>query len=82
MGGDRSKVRPFLVTIGRHHVDALRLRRGGTGGGRSSRRVRGARRGELREFAWGQIALLSDPFGHGLCLLAFMGRRDDGLANG
>lgn len=43
----------------------------------------GARReGEVREFAWGRIALLSDPFGHGFCLLAFKGRGYDELANG
>lgn len=27
--------------------------------------------GAVRDFAWGRLASLSDPFGNGLCLLAF-----------
>lgn len=41
-------------------------------------RVAGARvEGELGDYAWGRIARLSDPFGHGLCLLEFRGRGYD-----
>lgn len=40
----------------------------------------GARReGELREHEWGRYAVLSDPFGNGLCLLQFLGRGYDAL---
>jgi predicted enzyme related to lactoylglutathione lyase len=40
----------------------------------------GARReGEISERTWGRMALLSDPFGHGLCLLQFTGRGYDEL---
>lgn len=30
---------------------------------------------------WGRIAILADPFGHGLCLLQFTGRGYDALLN-
>ncbi len=30
--------------------------------------------------AWGRIALLADPFGHGFCLLQFLGRGYDEIA--
>lgn len=30
--------------------------------------------GETREYAWGKLAVLSDPFGNGLCLIEFKGR--------
>lgn len=41
----------------------------------------GARReGEAREAAWGRMAVLADPFGHGLCLLQFVGRGYDEIA--
>ena len=41
----------------------------------------GARReGDVREAAWGRIATLADPFGHGLCLLQFLGRGYDEIA--
>ena len=29
---------------------------------------------------WGRIAILADPFGHGLCLLQFSGRGYDTIA--
>jgi catechol 2,3-dioxygenase-like lactoylglutathione lyase family enzyme len=32
--------------------------------------------------AWGRIAVLADPFGHGLCLLQFQGRGYDAIATG
>jgi len=28
----------------------------------------------IQSFAWGRLAVLSDPFGHGFCLLQFIGR--------
>lgn len=41
----------------------------------------GARReGELRTAAWGRIATVADPFGHGICLLQFLGRGYDAIA--
>lgn len=30
--------------------------------------------------AWGRIALLADPFGHGFCLIEFLGRGYDEIA--
>lgn len=30
--------------------------------------------------SWGRIAILADPFGHGLCLLQFSGRGYDAIA--
>ncbi|MBP7566244.1 MAG: VOC family protein [Burkholderiaceae bacterium] len=30
--------------------------------------------------AWGRLALLSDPFGHGVCLVQFLGRGYDELS--
>ncbi|MDH5833803.1 VOC family protein [Luteimonas kalidii] len=32
------------------------------------------REGEVREAAWGRIVRIADPFGHGWCLLQFLGR--------
>jgi lactoylglutathione lyase len=32
---------------------------------------------EIREYAWGRLALLSDPFGNGFCLLQFRARGYD-----
>jgi predicted enzyme related to lactoylglutathione lyase len=31
---------------------------------------------------WGRIALLADPFGHGLCLIEFLGRGYDEITTG
>lgn len=31
--------------------------------------------------AWGRIAVLADPFGHGLCVLQFLGRGYDEIAS-
>jgi predicted enzyme related to lactoylglutathione lyase len=39
----------------------------------------GATQETVREHAWGRIAVLSDPFGHGLCLLAFSERGYDAI---
>jgi predicted enzyme related to lactoylglutathione lyase len=36
--------------------------------------------GEIQTFAWGRIAMMSDPFGHGFCLLQFVGRGYDEVA--
>jgi catechol 2,3-dioxygenase-like lactoylglutathione lyase family enzyme len=35
--------------------------------------------GEIGEHAYGKLALMSDPFGHGFCLLEFRGRGYDEL---
>ena len=37
--------------------------------------------GAVAEQAWGRMANLADPFGHGLCLLEFRGRGYDELAD-
>ena len=36
--------------------------------------------GEPRKYKWGRIAMLADPFGHGLCLIQFLGRGYDEIA--
>lgn len=36
--------------------------------------------GPVREADWGRIAMLADPFGHGWCLLQFLGRGYDAIA--
>jgi predicted enzyme related to lactoylglutathione lyase len=36
--------------------------------------------GGVQEYDWGRMAVLADPFGHGFCLLQFVGRGYDGLA--
>ncbi|SDQ01882.1 VOC family protein [Ectopseudomonas guguanensis] len=33
--------------------------------------------GEIHEYDWGRLATLSDPFGHGLCLLQWRGKGYD-----
>jgi catechol 2,3-dioxygenase-like lactoylglutathione lyase family enzyme len=41
----------------------------------------GARRDlAVQQHAWGRLAVLSDPFGHGLCLLQFEGAGYDAIA--
>lgn len=37
--------------------------------------------GEPRTAAWGRIATLADPFGHGFCLIEFLGRGYDEIAS-
>jgi predicted enzyme related to lactoylglutathione lyase len=37
---------------------------------------------EPSEHAYGRLALLSDPFGHGVCLLQFNERGYDAIATG
>ena len=36
--------------------------------------------GSIQEFAWGRLATLGDPFGHGFCLLQFSDRGYDAVA--
>jgi predicted enzyme related to lactoylglutathione lyase len=36
--------------------------------------------GDIRDEAYGRIALMADPFGHGFCLLQFTGRGYDEIA--
>lgn len=36
---------------------------------------------EVRSAAWGKIVVLADPFGHGLCLIQFLGRGYDEVAD-
>ena len=43
------------------------------------RRAGATSEGAISEHAWGKMALLADPFGHGLCLLQFTGRGYDAL---
>jgi predicted enzyme related to lactoylglutathione lyase len=33
--------------------------------------------GEIETFTWGRLATMSDPFGHGFCLLQFLGKGYD-----
>jgi predicted enzyme related to lactoylglutathione lyase len=35
----------------------------------------------VRATAWGKLALLADPFGHGVCLVEFVGRGYDEIAS-
>ena len=35
---------------------------------------------EIRTGAWGRIVTVADPFGHGLCLIQFLGRGYDEVA--
>jgi predicted enzyme related to lactoylglutathione lyase len=35
---------------------------------------------EIRTAAWGRIVTIADPFGHGLCLIQFLGRGYDEIA--
>jgi lactoylglutathione lyase len=34
----------------------------------------------IRTAAWGKIVMLADPFGHGICLIQFLGRGYDEVA--
>jgi predicted enzyme related to lactoylglutathione lyase len=36
----------------------------------------------MRTNNWGKIAMLADPFGHGICLIEFVGRGYDEIATG
>jgi lactoylglutathione lyase len=37
--------------------------------------------GDMRTAVWGRIATLADPFGHGFCLIEFLNRGYDEIAN-
>lgn len=37
--------------------------------------------GKIGSYAWGRIARLADPFGHGFCLLEFRGRGYDEIGD-
>ena len=37
--------------------------------------------GEIRTHKWGRIAQMADPFGHGICLIQFLGRGYDEIAD-
>ena len=37
--------------------------------------------GQVRTNNWGKIAMLADPFGHGICLIQFLGRGYDEIAD-
>ena len=39
------------------------------------------REGEIKTANWGKSAYLADPFGHGLCLIEFLGRGYDEIAD-
>jgi uncharacterized glyoxalase superfamily protein PhnB len=39
-----------------------------------------SREGDVETHAWGRIAYLADPFGHGLCLLQFSALGYDAIA--
>lgn len=36
--------------------------------------------GEIQSFPWGRLAVMSDPFGHGFCVLQFLGNGYDEVA--
>ena len=36
--------------------------------------------GKVQTHVWGRIAVLADPFGHGFCLIEFLGRGYDEIA--
>lgn len=36
--------------------------------------------GEIQSFAWRRLAIMSDPFGHGFCVLQFLGNGYDEVA--
>jgi len=36
----------------------------------------------IRTQGWGRLAVMADPFGHGFCLLEFVGRGYDAIATG
>lgn len=38
--------------------------------------------GDIRTARWGRIAQFADPFGHGFCVLQFLGRGYDEIASG
>jgi len=45
-----------------------------------ARRAGARLEGEVGTHRWGRIAVLADPFGHGFCLIEFLGRGYDEIA--
>jgi predicted enzyme related to lactoylglutathione lyase len=46
-------------------------------------RAAGARlEGDVQTRTWGKMALLADPFGHGVCVIQYVGRGYDAIADG
>jgi predicted enzyme related to lactoylglutathione lyase len=41
----------------------------------------GTQEGEIQTHSWGHIAHLADPFGHGICLIQFLNRGYDEIAD-
>lgn len=39
------------------------------------------REGDIRAAAWGRLVRLADPFGHGICLIAFSAQGYDAIAD-
>lgn len=39
------------------------------------------REGDIQTHEWGHIAPMSDPFGHGLCLIQFINRGYDEISD-
>jgi predicted enzyme related to lactoylglutathione lyase len=37
--------------------------------------------GDVSTYEWGRIAVMADPFGHGFCLIEFLGRGYDEIAS-
>jgi uncharacterized glyoxalase superfamily protein PhnB len=37
---------------------------------------------QVKSNSWGKIAMLADPFGHGICLIEFIGKGYDEIATG
>jgi predicted enzyme related to lactoylglutathione lyase len=46
-----------------------------------ARNAGAALEGEVRTHNWRRIALMADPFGHGFCLIEFLGRGYDEIAS-
>ena len=49
---------------------------------RRARAAGAALAGEIQTHPWGRLATLSDPFGHGFCLVEFTGRGYDEAVSG
>jgi catechol 2,3-dioxygenase-like lactoylglutathione lyase family enzyme len=47
---------------------------------RRARAAGAALEGDVQAYSWGDMATMSDPFGHGFCLVHFRGRGYDALA--
>jgi predicted enzyme related to lactoylglutathione lyase len=47
---------------------------------RRARAAGAALESEIRSYPWGHMATMSDPFGHGFCLVQFAGRGYDEVA--